>query len=719
MNVDESMTRNHDSDRAAAQEVSFESDEEDDEYEYTYVDSDEDEENTHGQQPQLCGIKRNASPSFPLNDIATTSTFSPFSRGSKATCPHCLEESHFPVTDCRVVENWRRQVVSNGVLVLHAKLLTPAMKRRIRACALQLDIPQNQAAVRLCQNNWNIHVALESEEPPAARFQANDREQGLQHDEANDTMDAFHAAVAMVAENTNIVEGAVHEDSWDALSDAKPAANRDADQTGASVESVVPVEEDSAQPAPPPNALDSRDENGLRKARHGNNRIQDDNNNNEEDSKLVAMDQDLQETTSVAVEPHCQICLEFLATFAQEDLMSMSCGHQFCRKCCRQFVEHAFNNAILSDEYLQRTCPIPECNQVLTQVEIEQVAPHLLPEYHNQMLHSFVDGNRGTMRWCVGPDCKHQVAVACRRGLFPRGRNNNQGVYVATCGDCQTQFCFRCGQAPHDDYCEADREPMHVDRNRPVKNCPKCNIKIEKNGGCNHMHCKCGCHFCWICLEADTDYKHFCGRERRHGDEIARRRQAMRAIIDEPVNLDYIVNALQEERDADELDDELVAAAIAEKKEMEKRAHYVTRFVAHDEGQRFATNQCDLLLEGRAVDFAKASDLKSSTDTEFLVAANERLVAARRILKWSYCYVYYLLDEDENSMTSQKGLFQNHQERLERFTENLSDISERALLSNDDRAQIVNLISVIDHCMNIITDFEDYGAKYVAPKYSS
>ena len=87
-----------------------------------------------------------------------------------------------------------------------------------------------------------------------------------------------------------------------------------------------------------------------------------------------------------------------------------------------------------------------------------------------------------------------------------------------------------------------------IDRNRPIKNCPKCNIKIEKNGGCNHMCCKCGCHFCWICLEADTDYSHFCGRERRHGDEmvdeIARRRQAMRAIIDEPVNLDYIVNAL-------------------------------------------------------------------------------------------------------------------------------------------------------------------------------
>lgn len=78
------------------------------------------------------------------------------------------------------------------------------------------------------------------------------------------------------------------------------------------------------------------------------------------------------------------------------------------------------------------------------------------------------------------------------------------------------------------------------------------------------------------------DYNHFCGRERRHGDEMVDEmeswRQAMRAITDEPANLDYIVNALEEESDVDELDDELVAAAIEKKKEMDKRAHYMTRF---------------------------------------------------------------------------------------------------------------------------------------------
>ena len=41
-----------------------------------------------------------------------------------------------------------------------------------------------------------------------------------------------------------------------------------------------------------------------------------------------------------------------------------------------------------------------------------------------------------------------------------------------------------------------------------TKSCPRCKVKIEKLGGCNHMRCAmCGFQFCWNCLKEWNFYQ--------------------------------------------------------------------------------------------------------------------------------------------------------------------------------------------------------------------
>lgn len=70
---------------------------------------------------------------------------------------------------------------------------------------------------------------------------------------------------------------------------------------------------------------------------------------------------------------------------------------------------------------------------------------------------------------------------------------------------------FRCGcdyHAPTDcqiikkwlTKCADDSETANY-ISAHTKDCPKCHICIEKNGGCNHMQCyNCKHDFCWMCL---------------------------------------------------------------------------------------------------------------------------------------------------------------------------------------------------------------------------
>jgi hypothetical protein len=91
---------------------------------------------------------------------------------------------------------------------------------------------------------------------------------------------------------------------------------------------------------------------------------------------------------------------------------------------------------------LETTCPMPECQRIITEVQIQEVAPDLVTNFEKWQLESFLGANRGTLRWCPGADCEW-IAMKAREGLF---EDHSNGFM---CSNCQTAFCFRCGREPH------------------------------------------------------------------------------------------------------------------------------------------------------------------------------------------------------------------------------------------------------------------------------
>lgn len=103
--------------------------------------------------------------------------------------------------------------------------------------------------------------------------------------------------------------------------------------------------------------------------------------------------------------------------------------------------------------------------------------------------------------FCPGVDCP---------GFLCGGQGG--ATKKSTCGTCTKSFCFRC-KAPwsrfHNCVTSTNLSVAIWSLARNIKRCPKCDIIIEKKGGCPHMTCmSCRHEFCWYCA-SDWDYNAF------------------------------------------------------------------------------------------------------------------------------------------------------------------------------------------------------------------
>uniref|UniRef100_A0A3B3ZFS4 RBR-type E3 ubiquitin transferase n=1 Tax=Periophthalmus magnuspinnatus TaxID=409849 RepID=A0A3B3ZFS4_9GOBI len=228
-------------------------------------------------------------------------------------------------------------------------------------------------------------------------------------------------------------------------------------------------------------------------------------------------------SVSVSDTPHvCGVCLQVVR---RDALLALPCQHSFCKACweqhCTVLVKDGMGVGI--------SCMAQDCSLRMPEDFVLPLLPgdELKEKYRRYLFRDYVESHF-QLQLCPGADCPIVIKVQ-----EPRARR-------VQCSRCSEVFCFKCRQmyhAPTDcatirkwlTKCADDSETANY-ISAHTKDCPKCNICIEKNGGCNHMQCsKCKHDFCWMCL---GDWKthgseyYECSRYKENPDIVNQSQQA-------------------------------------------------------------------------------------------------------------------------------------------------------------------------------------------------
>jgi ariadne-1 len=344
----------------------------------------------------------------------------------------------------------------------------------------------------------------------------------------------------------------------------------------------------------------------------------------------------------------CAICYD-----EHDDLQnafSLGCSHKFCYDCCSEYISREVAEG---PRCIRVTCPEHLCNEIIPRsVIMKLVNKKSLEKYDLYVKRNFVESNK-KYRYCSGVGCE-KVFVG-------------SGVTNVVC-TCLNQFCFKCGDDAHEPASCDQLEIWNVKNASEsetanwilvnTKKCPKCSQRIDKNDGCNHMTCKmCKHDFCWICLDKWSEHGQHTGGY-------------------------YKCNKYQgaEKPASDEKE--------KAKAELERYLHYYQRYHNHNHSLKLAS-KARLNAEKR---MAISQDVNHSSwvEVQFLKDVVEQVITCRRLLKYTYVLGFFLKDK-----SSEKELFEYHQEMLEKNTERLHELTEMDI-TTIDRTEVINLTRVTE-----------------------
>eukprot|EP01101_Sappina_pedata_P005382 TRINITY_DN243_c0_g1_i1.p1 TRINITY_DN243_c0_g1~~TRINITY_DN243_c0_g1_i1.p1 ORF type:complete len:566 (+),score=116.84 TRINITY_DN243_c0_g1_i1:72-1700(+) len=342
---------------------------------------------------------------------------------------------------------------------------------------------------------------------------------------------------------------------------------------------------------------------------------------------------DQEEESEIRGDECCSICFDEVDPSEMTQLM---CKHRFCTDCLKGYL------AVEVKEKKGRIlCPGLTANKKRCQMTMDELMVLGLlgdreaeKKFIESLNDNFVLSNKN-MAWCPSPGCANAVE------RYDVSVEKNECVQC----DCGHSFCFECKQADHrpatckmwaswvNMYFKGNLDSTLVvaSISRP---CPKCSVPIQKNDGCNHMHClRCQFHFCWLCMDkfGNGDLG---GTDGYSGHKC---------------NKSY----------------EPDCSAKSKQGELKRFQFHSDRFGNHNKSQDLETKKS----YEEAIDCLTKNYGFSSIACQFLAQAKEQLIWNRIVLKSSYVFGFL---RPEAAPYVNKDIFENLQNELEIHTEKLS-----------------------------------------------
>ena len=206
-----------------------------------------------------------------------------------------------------------------------------------------------------------------------------------------------------------------------------------------------------------------------------------------------------QETLDLFEDPDiCRIC--FGEKVNPKNISQISCGHFFCDNC----ISFHMTTKIINGKVLDIKCLMGGCPKKYNDEEIRaNVRPEIFIKY-KKFKNEQTKLNNPNKKYvhCPYPNCEELVEIINPEEEFIICENNHQFCYK-----CHQLGIHKKGKCQKDDIILLQQIKKGNNKNAiNYKQCPKCKVIIEKNEGCNQMHCiNCNYNFCWLCMKKYTD----------------------------------------------------------------------------------------------------------------------------------------------------------------------------------------------------------------------